>query len=154
MKHFICAVLFITLVACDQFGLEKSSINGDKSDLSFTSHAMVQKAPLPLGVAASAMSNVLFKGILFNTTDIAINGKHKVFLCVLTFLIKRFFSTPSVSFSPSSIFPLNLTTTGSTSKYMTYMCKDIKLLFSEYSPIFLALSSNFFTGNLTIFNTN
>lgn len=91
MKHFICAVLFITLVACDQFGLEKSSINGNKSDLSFTSHAMVQKAPLPLVGAASAMSNVLFKGILFNTTDIAINGKHKVFLCVLTFLIKIFF---------------------------------------------------------------
>lgn len=108
MKHFICAVLFITLVACDQFGLEKSSINGDKSDLSFTSHAMVQKAPLPLVGAASAMSNVLFKGILFNTTDIAINGKQKVFFMCFNFFNKKIFFNPFSITLAKFYFPIKL----------------------------------------------
>ena len=93
MKHFICAVFVITLVACDQTVVEKTII-ADKSDSNITFTSMAQKASLPTVAAASPMSNVLFKGLLFNSTDIAINGKQKsFFLCVLTFLIKRFFST-------------------------------------------------------------
>ena len=96
MKHFICAIFVITLVACDQPIVEKTII-ADKSDSNITFTSMAQKASLPTVAAASPMSNVLFKGLLLNSTDIAINGKQKSFLCVtnlcLTFLIKRFFST-------------------------------------------------------------
>lgn len=70
MKHFICAILVITVVACES-AVEKVSINMDKSEPSFTAHTFQQKLSPP-----TASSMIFFKGIFLNSTDIAINGKN------------------------------------------------------------------------------